>query len=266
MTDDIRREKLVKYITLNSIPRVRFAHVFGAEKYENSFLPAKDVIEITYISKGSFAFRAGGEERVIGEGGMLINTYTAPFFVEAKGRHEHHTVAFDVNFTLSDAPSPSAVPTFAGRVPESCLRLIDEIIRTNTLDSGGELKCAGLGLQLLHEMKRGGNSAQNPHITRAKKYIFDHIREPILQSQLAAALGITPEYLCAVFRRFEGSTVMGYVNRVKLESIRSLMARERLPLYAAAELFGYADPNYVSRLYKKTFGENVTESIKNGLR
>ena len=37
-----------------------------------------------------------------------------------------------------------------------------------------------------------------------------------------------------------------------------LIHREKLPLYRAAELFGYSDPNYVSRLYRKLFGTSIT--------
>ena len=32
-------------------------------------------------------------------------------------------------------------------------------------------------------------------------------------------------------------------------------------LYKAAEFFGYSDPSYVSRLYKKLFGSNITDGL-----
>jgi AraC-like DNA-binding protein len=76
-------------------------------------------------------------------------------------------------------------------------------------------------------------------------------------------LGITPEYLCTVFKKSTGETVMRFVNRLKLNGVRSLMESERVPLYNAAEHFGFSDPNYVSRLYVKLFGECITGDIRN---
>ena len=65
--------------------------------------------------------------------------------------------------------------------------------------------------------------------------------------------------ICTVFKRTEGTTVMRYINRTKLENIKALMEHNNLRLYEAAALYGYADPNYVSRLFKQLFGYNITE-------
>ena len=54
---------------------------------------------------------------------------------------------------------------------------------------------------------------------------------------------------------------MQFVNRVKLSSIRMLMAKENLKLYEAAQRYGYSDANYVSKLFKKYYGINITQSL-----
>jgi len=45
--------------------------------------------------------------------------------------------------------------------------------------------------------------------------------------------------------------------------MQMLMQKENLKLREAVMLYGYNDPNYVSALYKKLFGHNIT-NIKNG--
>ena len=72
-------------------------------------------------------------------------------------------------------------------------------------------------------------------------------------------LDISPEYLCAIFKKTEGITIMRYINKHKLEGIKTLMEQTNLHLYEAAGLYGYSDPNYVSRLYKQLFGYNITD-------
>ena len=57
-------------------------------------------------------------------------------------------------------------------------------------------------------------------------------------------------------------TVMRYVNTLKLENIKTLMDNANLKLYEAAAIYGYSDPNYVSRLYKQLFGYNISEKPK----
>ena len=55
---------------------------------------------------------------------------------------------------------------------------------------------------------------------------------------------------------------MSYINHIKLEGVRSIMEKEHIPLNQAAEIYGFSDPNYVSRLYKKYFHANITDVIK----
>lgn len=143
-------------------------------------------------------------------------------------------------------------------MPASCHRaaktgkiraLIDEIIRTHTLY--GESKCilSGLFLQILGEIHacavRGGRGAAYGnlrYVERAKEYVFENLYKPVRERETAQFLGISPEYFCAVFKNTEGVPFQKFVNRVKLEKIRSLMEKEKMPLCKAAELLGYSDP------------------------
>ena len=53
-----------------------------------------------------------------------------------------------------------------------------------------------------------------------------------------------------------------YINMVKLENMATLMKREGLSLRQAAALYGYSDPNYVSRMYKQLFKHTITEHLE----
>ncbi len=145
------------------------------------------------------------------------------------------------------------------------MHLIDEIIRVHTMQKDDKITAAGLFLQLLgridRQVTRSGEitPAQREYIKRAKAYIFEHLHEPILQNEIAAHLGITPEYLCMIFKKAEGISVVPYIGRIKLKQIRQLMTVQSLSLAQASAQLGYVDPNYVSRLYKKYFGMNITK-------
>lgn len=256
----------MQYLTVKSLPEIHFAHTFSADSYRNRMQPRPNTIEISYISKGSLHFNSTAEDLLIKSGGIILNPYLRPVRVQTNEYHEHHTVSFFMQFDLSDTPEVSSVP-ISSVIPapsERCYHLIDDIIRIHTLDADSGLKTAGLCLQLLYEMSVNPDRRDiSPYIKKVKNYVFQHLNEPIRQADIADALGITPEYLCDIFKRCENTTVMSYVNRLKLDKIRTVMEKERLPLYKASELYGYADPNYVSRLYKKMFHANISDSIKN---
>ena len=97
---------------------------------------------------------------------------------------------------------------------------------------------------------------------RAKEYVQKNIYSTITQKSVSDYLSITPEYLCSVFKKVEGTTFKRYVNNGKLEMIKMLIEKEHLHLYEAAAQLGYSDPNYVSRLFKQYYGYNVTKKKK----
>ena len=104
--------------------------------------------------------------------------------------------------------------------------------------------------------------AYSPYVNRAKEYVYQNLQYPISEKEVAAHLGITPEYLCAVFKRANDMSLITFVNQAKLTRIRTEMEQENLRLYEAARRYGYTDANYVSRLYKRYFGKNITDFKK----
>lgn len=257
-------------IRLTGLPRLRFAHTFGNESYHTTLPTLSNVIEITYVSQGTIQCEQNGHLFTSSMGDVTCNLFQSANHICADSYHEHHTVCFTVPFVPAqdideDAlhlPQLGADRTSA----QECRRLIDEIIRAHTQEADSDMKCAGLFLQLLAEisaLNRQFPPAQTDggyrHVQKAKKYILENLYRPILQREIAAYLNITPEHLCTVFKKFEGVPLMTYINRIKLERIHTLIHREKLPLYRAAELFGYNDPNYVSRLYRRLYGTGITK-------
>lgn len=255
-------------IRILSMPELFFAHTFRSEQYHSILRARRNAIEVSYVYKGSLELRRGEERFHAGEGDILFNAYNDDLAIDADAPHEHHTVCFRVEHDgCEDAGSCFRTPVF--RAPETTLRFarekIDAIIKTGTLYPEDSLSCSGDFLLLvaaLQNAKQGsGGRWPSPYVRRAKNYIYAHLNEPIRQSEIAASLGITPEYLCAVFKSSEGESLMHFMNRVKLEGIRKLMMNEHITLSCAAAIYGYSDASYVSRLYRKYFGMTISEAI-----
>lgn len=259
------------FVRLSGLPVVQFAHVYGATDYRNSFSPAKHFMEITYVSAGTVKNVRGNKETLSEKGEIHCLLRTEPETIFAPGFHEHHTVGFSIPWEACDKDDPGAILLEehlpGGAETKKCRELIDAVIRSHGTGQKSALKSAALILTLLDEIDIQSRDLQRTsagvyYVEKAKEYISGHISEVIRQDDVAAYLGITPEYLCHIWKKSEGIPLIPYVNRIKLEKIGALMKRENASLQKASSLYGFADPNYVSRLYKKYFHVNITETIR----
>lgn len=245
-----------------TVPTLCFAHTFFTDNYEIVLDSGADKMEITFITEGRLTITQNDRTETAETGDFIINTYCAPLTVSSNASHRHHTICFLCKYTDMALP----LVLHPATVGSHCQTLIAEIIRTRTLYPHRESYCIGLFFQLVDELEymyaQSRRASQySPYVNQAKKYIYDHIYEPIRQTDIAENLGITPEYLCTVFKKCEGISLIPYINRIKLDNIRIIMFKEKLSLQQASALFGYNDPNYVSRLYKRLFGYNITDPL-----
>lgn len=260
------------YIKLHSIPKIAFAHTFSHENYHNILGRRKSSIEVTYLSEGTLNLLQGDVQFIAHTGDFICNLYQKDMEISTEDFHSHRTVISEVDFDISTEPSPEAIPLLTIIHFQESLKYkkyIDEIIRTTAISPERNLECAGLFLQLLDIISAESfKSAQdnpdsyNPYVKKAKRYIYENLSRMIRQEEIADFLKITPEYLCSVFKKETGETIMHYINSMKLNSIYSLIERENISLSRAAEIYGYSDPSYVSRLYKKYFGASISQNLE----
>lgn len=260
------------YINLKSVPKIEFAHAFEIDKYQVHFRKKINWMEIAYLKEGEFHLLQNGIASVAYAGDMICILGQSELDIRAYRYHCHHTVGVSVEFTGSETPDGGCIvlPQIIRSGPNSSRfrDLIDQIIDTNRISPERNLKCSGLFLQLLDEISEtckengeGDGSGNNLYIRKAKRYIYSHLHQPISQKEIADFLGITPQYLCAMFRKNTGESVIQLIHRSKLDGIRILMEQENVSLRIASERYGFSDPNYVSRLYKQYYGIRITEAI-----
>lgn len=258
----------MRYLKIKSFPKVYLAHAYGTPVYHNTIpvRPEGGVIEICYASKGSIPVFYGEEFILQKQYDLTCNLYDRVTKVEADSFHEHHTVIFYVDYEIcekEDETTTLALPILvsAGEYTKAH-ELIDEIIRIYTLTPKNQFALAGLFFQLLAEYDKMSKSTITPsnslYVLKAKEYIYKNLHSPIMQKDIARHLNITPEYLCAIFKKTTGMNLMHFINQIKLSKIKDVMDRENIKLHEAAELYGYRDANYVSRLFKKYYGKNIT--------
>lgn len=244
---------------------VDFAHVYKAETYENTIAMGENEIEVSFLTEGELEIWDGKQTFTASKGDIMC-AYGGEKRVKSKNFHCHHTVRFRFNEIVTGEKG-LLLPflTKASALTAEIEKWLDLLIYKPYLYLDSPTKSTYAALSVLCKIDEifraeGGEKFKEGQMLslRAKKYVHKRIAEPLTQREVARYLGVTPGYLCGQFKKAEGITLIAYVNRAKLSGVKNLMEKEGLKLKDACVRFGYQDPNYVSHLYKKTFGRTIT--------
>lgn len=258
----------MKLIDIHGMPTFKLACVYEAEGYKSSFEPSNTCLEFAYISEGRLEVTKGNERYIAEKDDIMCAVRDVRTTVSSSGFHSHHVVSIETLWEFSDKSlSAFHIPYVLKHCPETeeIKRLIDEFIYSSYLYENSPGRTAEQFFKILckiDEASRRNEAAYTPKYSlvaeKAKSYVQRNIKNPITQKEVAEHLGVSPSYLCSVFKKSEGMPLIRYINIHKLTDIKNLLEKEDLPMYKVAEMYGYADPNYVSSLYKKLFGRNIT--------
>ena len=110
-----------------------------------------------------------------------------------------------------------------------------------------------------------GEYAENSYAYRVIRYLEENLTEPLYLPALAESLGINHQYLCTVFKKETGLTIVSYLQRLRIGSARMML--ERYPERSAAEIghaVGYDSPSYFGLQFKRVTGVTPNQYRKKG--
>ncbi|QYR21494.1 response regulator [Paenibacillus sp. sptzw28] len=90
---------------------------------------------------------------------------------------------------------------------------------------------------------------------KIEQFLLEHYTEQINHQTLSERFGLVPSYLSKVFIKYKGLSPAKYIVRLRIETAKKLLVEH--PGWLAkdiAELVGYPDPNYFSRIFKRETG------------
>jgi two-component system response regulator YesN len=96
-------------------------------------------------------------------------------------------------------------------------------------------------------------------ILRAKRYVHEHIAEPISLAEISNNLGLSSSYFSRLFSQENEQCFVDYVRQKKIEHAQALIRTSNKKMYEIAALTGYENVHYFSRVFKKTVGISPME-------
>lgn len=119
-------------------------------------------------------------------------------------------------------------------------------------------------LDVLHfdAFEEVGDSELSPMIRKAVQLVRKYYDQGITLEEIAQRLFVSEEYLSTQFKKETGRGFAETVRELRIERIKGLLVNTRLKLNQIAELTGYTDPKYMSKVFKEEVGMLPTEFRK----
>lgn len=257
----------MEQVRILSVPKIAFAHNHTTEKKYVNHLPAvKDFFELGYSRYSTIRGKQGNVTYSFSGGGVSLQTREKAIDVEADGVFETHCIGVSAEHQIGDVGRIwfSIDDKETDRIKE----IIDEIILLYNFHPERENKMNSLlfeAFDLIGEKykreKEGGQELGGEiyYVNKIKKYVKTHVSDKINLNDIAKLLRVSVSYLCIVFKKLTGESIITYTNKYRLYLIKNYVASQNMTLKEACALVGINDSAYASRLFKKHEKQSLRE-------
>ncbi|PDO09762.1 MAG: hypothetical protein BLM47_10785 [Candidatus Reconcilbacillus cellulovorans] len=113
----------------------------------------------------------------------------------------------------------------------------------------------------LEAFRRAVDPKSLSYVDYVKRAVAERYSQKVSFAELARELGLHRNYLSFLFKKETGMSFMQYLTRFRIEKAKSLLAKKRYMVYEVAEMVGYSDPAYFSRMFKQVTGLSPVEFV-----
>lgn len=99
-------------------------------------------------------------------------------------------------------------------------------------------------------------------VKKTIRLIHEYYKDGITLDEIAGRLNITPEYLSAQFQKEMGLNFSSYIRNYRIGKAKNLLVGSNMKVYEVANLVGYQDSKYFSRVFRQVTGQKPDEYRK----
>ena len=139
------------------------------------------------------------------------------------------------------------------------IRMIDEDI--SALPCSTEALISFLPVLLIKILRAYKTPAAtaHSHITdEAIRFINRHMYEKISLNTIAEHLNLSSSFICHRFKKDTGMTTSEFINHVRVEKIKDILANTSKPIKTIPQMFT-CSPEHLKRTFRRSTGMNMTE-------
>lgn len=129
---------------------------------------------------------------------------------------------------------------------------------------GYELISKAMLQQLLYEIfenikKQTTNYSTSLKVEKIIRYMHENINNRLVLTELSELVELSPTYLSRTFKETTGYSVIEFFNKMKIDKGKELIIEGDKKVKEIAEILGFKDEFYFSRIFKKIEGISPSE-------
>jgi len=106
------------------------------------------------------------------------------------------------------------------------------------------------------------DSTQSQRVRKVLDYIHLNYKQNLSLDDMAKIAGISSHYLCRIFKQFTNYSPINYWIKIRLDIAIDLLKNSDYNISEIAEMVGFEDIYYFSRLFKKWMGQSPSHFMK----
>lgn len=217
-----------------------------------------DRTQIFYHLRGDAVFTCSGAESTVGRGDLLVIPPGQAFRYRAPAGVQHHWLALGGHWPTALGPPRASVNALGYDVEVECLLV--EMREVLILQQPGyELRAVGIFYQLLARrveiegVTAAKETAYPDAVRNAVIYLRENYALAFNAAETAAAVGLSPSHMRALFERWVGESPKRFHTRCRVDRACRLLS-EDLPVSEVAYQVGFSDSSHFSRVFKQITG------------
>lgn len=112
---------------------------------------------------------------------------------------------------------------------------------------------------LCEELREARTSKLSDIVRRAVEYIAANFTRELTLEEVSRECSVSPTYFSKLFKDEMGCNFIDYLTELRMEKSKRLLSDSEFQGKEICYQVGYSDPNYFSRIFKKTVGMTPTE-------
>lgn len=109
-------------------------------------------------------------------------------------------------------------------------------------------------IQVVEQMNHSGEVKLSAMVQRAQAMIQEYYNQGITLEEIARKMSVSEEYMSTQFKKETGSSFTETIRRIRIEKIKNLLIESDLKLTQIADMVGYSDPKYMSKVFREEVG------------
>lgn len=282
------RNALRDVIKVNAIYTI---HYFRYGKKFSYPLESHPFWELVYVDSGELHVTAGNKKFVMKQGEACFHSPDLPHTVETKGSFANSVIVsfeatgrmmnfFENKVFSLDGTEKNLLSSLVWEGKKSFDGRLDDADQTKMVKKtdapfGSEQLIKNVIELLLISLVRnnfeslsvkGADNNVSVHAEQIVESVIEILKSKITESvtldEISEKMFFSKTYIKAVFKKYTGTSVIKYFNRLKIEQAKKLISTNRYTITEITETLGFSSVHYFSRLFKATTDMSPSEYAK----